>query len=189
MVSLVLDRTQTVWCNAAHPTLQNKHKELSWIVAHKIVQVRAVMHFRGMPQSPICPWFGCGMPETMRHVFWECGDARDLRVMTSSLQCPSLSVGEVLTLKYWLVVYGVGQGIERSPAEKFIKLWITFNSVKDAIKTSRNLLVGKHVMASLHATTQLVTSMLQRYATCCHSEKGARVTRRKVPVATNAERP
>ena len=82
LVSLVQDWEKVspvlVWRNVAHPTLQNKQKDLSWMAAHEILPVRAVMHSRGMAKNPICPWPGCGRPETVRHVFWECSVAGDL---------------------------------------------------------------------------------------------------------------
>ncbi|KAL7852907.1 hypothetical protein SRHO_G00186920 [Serrasalmus rhombeus] len=99
MVSLVQDREEVspvpgltlgeakqVWRNAAHPALQNKYKDLSWLAAHEILPVRAVMHSRGMGTSSICPRPGCGEPETVRHVLWECSMARDLWGMIGPLK-------------------------------------------------------------------------------------------------------
>ncbi|KAI4889535.1 hypothetical protein NFI96_032032 [Prochilodus magdalenae] len=158
---LTLSEAQRVWRNAAHPALQNKHKDLSWMAAHEILPVRAVMHSRGMASNPMCPRPGCGEPETVRHVLWECSVARDLWAITGPLQCPSLPAGEVQPSVYRVAVNGVGQGIEKLPAAEFTALWLTLNGVKAALWTSRNLLVGKRVTVPLHALTALVTSSLQ----------------------------
>ncbi|XP_036451879.1 uncharacterized protein LOC118825399 [Colossoma macropomum] len=116
---LTLSEAKQVWKNAAHPALQNKHKDLCWLAAHEILPVRAVMHSRGMGTNPICPRPGCGEPETVRHALWECSVARDLWGMIGPLQCPSLPAGAVHPLVYRLAVNGVGQGTEKLPAEEF----------------------------------------------------------------------
>ncbi|KAG1937627.1 hypothetical protein F2P79_018086 [Pimephales promelas] len=74
---LTLGEAKDVWRNAAHPALQNRLKDLSWMVAHEILPVRAVMHSRGMAKNSTCPRSGCGFPETVQHLLWECGAARD----------------------------------------------------------------------------------------------------------------
>ena len=94
---LTLSEAKQVWRNAAHPALQNKHKDLSWLAAHEILPVRAVMHSRGMGTNSICPRPGCGEPETVRHVLWDCSVARDLWGMIGPLQCPSLPAARWFT--------------------------------------------------------------------------------------------
>ncbi|XP_022533273.2 uncharacterized protein LOC111194142 [Astyanax mexicanus] len=158
---LTLCEAKLVWRNAAHPALQNKHKDLSWMAAHEILPFRAVMLSRGMSRNPICPRPGCSEPETVRHVLWECSVARDLWALTGPLQCPCLPAGEVLPTVYRVAVNGVGQGLDKIPAADFAALWSTLNHVKAAIWTSRNLLVGKRVTVPLHARLALVTSSLQ----------------------------
>ncbi|KAL7852910.1 hypothetical protein SRHO_G00186950 [Serrasalmus rhombeus] len=172
---LTLCEAKQVWRNAAHPALQNKHKDLSWLAAHEILPVRAVMHSRSMGTSSICPRPGCGEPETVRHVLWECSVARDLWGMISPLKCPSLPAGVAHTLAYRLAVNGVGQGIEKLPAGEFATLWLTLNSVKDALWTARNLLVGKRMMVPLHAVYQLVTSSLQGAPSATIRRRGPRL--------------
>ncbi|XP_031671812.1 uncharacterized protein LOC109882153 [Oncorhynchus kisutch] len=50
---LALGEPTTVWRNVAHPALLNRHRDLSWMVAHEILPVRAVMHsWRGHPRAP-----------------------------------------------------------------------------------------------------------------------------------------
>ncbi|XP_014881627.1 uncharacterized protein LOC106942801 [Poecilia latipinna] len=94
-----------VWRNASHPVLPNRLQDLSWMVAHEILPVRAVMHSRGMSATSICPRPGCGAPESVRHLLWECSAARDLWAEAGSLQFPYLPAREVLDLQ--LVLYGV----------------------------------------------------------------------------------
>ncbi len=77
----------------SHPALQNRHKDLSWMVAHEILPVRAAMHSRGMAKNPVCPRSGCNSPETVHHLLWECGAARDLWAKTGPLFFPCLPAG------------------------------------------------------------------------------------------------
>ena len=45
---LALGELSTVWRNVNHPSLPNRLRDLSWMVAHEILPVRSVMHSRGM---------------------------------------------------------------------------------------------------------------------------------------------
>ncbi|KAI4902961.1 hypothetical protein NFI96_008178, partial [Prochilodus magdalenae] len=65
---LTVSEARQVWRNAAHPALQNKLKDLSWMAAHEILPVRTVLHSQGMATTSICPRPGCDEPETVRHV-------------------------------------------------------------------------------------------------------------------------
>ncbi|KAL7852925.1 hypothetical protein SRHO_G00187100 [Serrasalmus rhombeus] len=158
---LTLGEAKQVWKNAAHPALQNRLKDMAWMAAHEVLPVRAVMHSRGMAKNPTCPQPGCGQPETVRHVLWECSVARDLWALTGPLQCPSLPAGVVHPRFYRLAVNGVGQSISNLPVGEFTSLWLTLMSVTSALWTARNLLVGKRVMVSLHAILRLATSSRQ----------------------------
>ncbi|KAL7852820.1 hypothetical protein SRHO_G00186050 [Serrasalmus rhombeus] len=155
-------QVEEVWRNAAHPALRNTHKDLSWLVAHEALPARAVMHSRGMVKNPICPRLGCGAPETVRHMLWECSAARDLWLRTSALWCPYLPAGGPQTLVYRQAVNGVGWSRALPPAT-FRELWPILNSVKDAIWESRNLLVGKRVEVSLQAKVKMVEKAVQEY--------------------------
>ncbi|KAG1928987.1 hypothetical protein F2P79_023209 [Pimephales promelas] len=157
---LTLGEAKDVWRNAAHPALQNRLKDLSWMVAHEILPVRAVMHSRGMAKNPTCPRSGCGSPETVYHLLWECGAARDLWAKTSPLVFPCLPAGRA-QVGYRLAILGVGQGLKELTSQQFTSLWLTLNHIKDAIWATRNLLVGKRVTVPLHACEQLVRSALQ----------------------------
>eukprot|EP00063_Salmo_salar_P088097 XP_014062932.1 PREDICTED: uncharacterized protein LOC106609062 isoform X3 [Salmo salar] len=131
----------TVWRNVAYPALLNRHRDLSWMVAHEIIPVRAVMHTRGMARTPACPRPGCGQDESVRHLLWECRAARDLWKEAGPLMSLCLPAGEDLTPQ--LVLYGVGR--RPIPPKAFTKLWPTFACLKDALWSSRNLLVAKRV--------------------------------------------
>ncbi|XP_056126703.1 uncharacterized protein LOC130104239 [Rhinichthys klamathensis goyatoka] len=157
---LTLGEAKQTWKNAAHPALRNRHKDLAWMVAHEILLVRAVMHSRGMAKDSTCPRSGCNCPETVRHLLWECRAARDLWTRTSPLVFPCLPAGGV-QMEYKLAILGVGQGLKEMTSKQFTSLWLTLNHIKDAIWTTRNLLVGKRVTVPLHACEQLVRSTLQ----------------------------
>ncbi len=51
---------------------------------------RVVMHSKGMAKNPICPRSRCNYPETIRHLLWECGTARDLWAKIGPLYFPCL---------------------------------------------------------------------------------------------------
>ncbi|XP_043973340.1 uncharacterized protein LOC122831311 [Gambusia affinis] len=129
----------TVWRNASHPVLSNRLQDLSWMVAHGILPVRAVMHSRGMSASSICPRPGCGAPESVRHLLWECSAAVDLWAKAGSLQFPHLPAREVLNVQ--LVLYGVSH--QKKNKKDFEEMWLTLATIKDATWTSRNLLVSR----------------------------------------------
>lgn len=182
---LTLSEAQIVWRKVSHPILRNRHRDLAWMTAHEILPVRAVMHSRGMARNPICPRPGCGDRESVRHALWECRVVRDLWAQAGPQQFPSLPVGGVPN--YHLVLGATSQ--KERPANRETKLWLTINCIKDAIWTSRNLLVGKHVEVSLQAILQLAQARLQEYTTCCQSDVGAGASQGKVPAATSPDCP
>ncbi|KAM9401085.1 uncharacterized protein ACWYII_030766 [Salvelinus alpinus] len=53
----------TVWRNMAYPAFLNRHRDLSWMVAHEILPVRAIMHSRRMARTSACPRPRCGQDE------------------------------------------------------------------------------------------------------------------------------
>lgn len=182
---LTAGEAKTVWRNVAHSALQNRHKDLAWMAAHEILPVRAVMHSRGMAKNPACPRIGCGAPETVRHALWECSAVRNLWATVGPQQFPCLPAGGV---KNYLMVLG-GMSQKGMPAATHTDLWLTINCVKDAIWTSRNLLVGKRVEVSLQATLLLAKARRQEYTLRRHSEVGAEAPRRKVRTATSSDCP
>ena len=141
---LALGEPKQVWRNVNHPALPNRLRDLSWMVAHEILPVRTVMHSRGLSNTSVCPRPGCGALESVRHLLWECTAAVDQWATAGTLQFPSLPAGEVLTAQ--LVLYGVG--LSPSVTQKdFTRIWLTLAAIKDATWTSRNLLVGRHMLS------------------------------------------
>lgn len=138
---LAFGEPKTVWRNVNHPSLPNRLRDLSWMVAHEILPVRSVMHSRGMSAHSTCPRPGCGAPESVRHLLWECSAAVDQWAMAGSLKFPYLPAREVLTAQ--LVLYGVSQQVKNK--NDFARQWLTLAAIKDAIWTSRNLLVRRHM--------------------------------------------
>ncbi|XP_064817695.1 uncharacterized protein LOC135534719 isoform X2 [Oncorhynchus masou masou] len=133
----------TVWRNVAHPALLNRHRDLSWMVAHEILPVRAVMHSRGMARISACP-----RPA-----------ARDLWKEAGPLITSCLPAGEDLTPQ--LVLYGVGR--RPIPSKTFTKLWSTLTCLKEALWSSRNLLVAKNVETTPQAVAMVATEALGWY--------------------------
>ncbi|KAM7394886.1 hypothetical protein PAMA_006566 [Pampus argenteus] len=155
---LALGEPSTVWRNVNHPALPNRLRDLSWMVAHEILPVRSVMHSRGMSKSSTCPRPGCGGPESVRHLLWDCSAAADQWTMAGSLKFPYLPAREVLTAQ--LVLYGVSQ--TKMKKNDFAKQWLTLAAIKDAIWTSRNLLVRKHTQIPPVAVIQMAAATVQR---------------------------
>lgn len=155
---LTIGEPSTVWQNVNHSTLPNRLRDLSWMVAHEILPVRSVMHSRGMSAQSTCPRPGCGAPESVRHMLWECSAAVDQWATAGSLQFPYLPAREVLTAQ--LVLYGVSQQKQLS-AHDFSKQWLTLAAIKDAIWTSRNLLARKHMQIPPMAVIRMAAAMVQ----------------------------
>lgn len=154
---LAIGRPSEVWRNVNHPALPNRLRDLLWMVAHEVLPVRAVMHSRGMSPTATCPRPGCGAPESVRHLLWECSAAIDLWAMAGSLQFPYLPAGEVLDAQ--LVLYGVSR--RKKTAKEFSNLWLTFAAIKDAIWTSRNLLARKRMQIPPVATIRMAAATVR----------------------------
>jgi len=181
---LTFDEAKTAWRNVAHPALQNKLKDLAWMALHEVLPVRAVMHSRGMARTSVCPRPGCGLPETVRHVLWECSAARDLWTALGPLQSPSLPAAGALHASFRLAASGVSRGANTVTAADFPALWLTLNSVKAALWASRNLLVGKRVSVPLPAVMRLVTTTRQEAPDVAIRKGGPRSTAGRVPNPT-----
>lgn len=155
---LAVGEPSTVWRNVNHPTLPHRLRDLSWMVAHEILPVRAVMHSRGMSAHSTCPRPGCGAPESVRHLLWECSAAVDQWATAGSLKFPYLPAREVLTAQ--LVLYGVSHN-QQIPKRVFAKQWLTLAAIKDAIWTSRNLLVRRHMQIPPVAAIRMAAATVQ----------------------------
>ncbi|XP_042275461.1 uncharacterized protein LOC121902270 [Thunnus maccoyii] len=154
---LAFGEPSTVWRNVNHSALPNRLRDLSWMVAHEILPVRSVMHSRGMSTLSTCPRPGCGAPESVRHLLWECSAAVDQWATAGSLQFPYLPAREVLTAQ--LVLYGVSQAAIKK--NDFAKQWLTLAAIKDAMWTSRNLLVRKHMQIPPVAVIRMAAATAQ----------------------------
>ncbi|XP_042275457.1 uncharacterized protein LOC121902267 [Thunnus maccoyii] len=154
---LAFGEPSTVWRNVNHSALPNRLRDLSWMVAHEILPVRSVMHSRGMSTLSTCPRPGCGAPESVRHLLWECSAAVDQWATAGSLQFPYLPAREVLTAQ--LVLYGVSQTAIKK--NDFAKQWLTLAAIKDAMWTSRNLLVRKHMQIPPVAVIRMAAATAQ----------------------------
>ena len=155
---LSIGEPEAVWRKVNHPALPNRLRDLSWMAAHDILPVRSVMHSRGMATHSICPRPGCGAQETVRHVLWECRGAVDQWATAGSLIFPrTRPVGVVLTAQ--LVLYGVGQ--QRLTKAQNIKLWLTLAAIKDAIWTTRNLLVRRRMHIPPVAAIRMAAATVQ----------------------------
>lgn len=160
---LAFGEPTTVWRNVAHPALLNRHRDLSWMVAHEILPVAAVMHSRSMAKTSRCPRPTCGGEETVRHLLWECPFALDLWREAGPLVTPSLPAGEVLDPQ--MVLYGVSRS--PIPPHQFRQLWLTLTCIKEAIWTSRKLLVGKRVQTTpQQALKQANTTLIMLQHRC-----------------------
>lgn len=183
---LSLVEAQRVWRNVSHPALQNRHRDLAWMAAHEILPVRAVMHSRGMSKNHLCPRPGCGRPETVRHALWECSVVRSLWAKAGPQQFPYLPPGGIPDYRTTLT----GEVSQRDmPAKVHTATWLTINCIKDAIWTSRNLVVGKRMQVSLQATLQLAKHRLKEYTAWRHSDVGVRASQEKVPTVTDTDCP
>ncbi|XP_056298028.1 uncharacterized protein LOC130211313 [Pseudoliparis swirei] len=155
---LAFGEPSMVWRNVNHSALPNRLRDLSWMVAHEILPVRAVMHSRGMSASSTCPRPGCGAPESVRHLLWECSAAVDQWAKAGSLQFPYLPAREVLTAQ--LVLYGVSQSTQ-IPAQDIAKQRLTLVAITDAMWTARNLLVRRHMQIPPVAVIQMAAATVQ----------------------------
>lgn len=184
---LAFGEPSTVWRNTNHSALPNRLRDLSWMVAHEILPVRSVMHSRGMSAHSTCPRPGCGEPESVRHLLWECSAAVDQWAMAGSLQFPYLPAREVLTAQ--LVLYGVSPK-KQMPARDFANQWLTLAAIKDAIWTSRNLLVRKHMQIPPAAVIKMAAATAQM-ARAASGRPRTQLQRRiaSVPIRTKEPEP
>ncbi|KAK6484849.1 zinc finger CCHC domain-containing protein 3 [Huso huso] len=139
-----------VWRNVAHPGLVNRHRDLSWLVAHDILPVRAMLNARNLSRTSRCPREGCGAEETCLHLFRECHFATDLWrevVGFTDLFLDSNILDDMM------VLYGISKKV--FPKGLWFKIWVVITCVKDAIWKVRNLLVLQNKLLTVIETKQL----------------------------------
>ncbi|XP_035258048.1 uncharacterized protein LOC118219178 [Anguilla anguilla] len=130
---LALGQAEEVWKAVAHPDLLNRHKDLAWLAAHKILPVRQVMTARRMMRTAVCPQTGCTHEETVRHLLWDCCTAQALwNKLTPLVKL----MGFKERLKCHMILYGDGHLLK---TEKWRPVWQVLNCGKDALWTTRNL--------------------------------------------------
>ncbi|XP_070997360.1 fibrinogen-like protein 1 [Oncorhynchus clarkii lewisi] len=136
-----------------------------------------------MARTSVCPRPGCGQEESVRHMLWECRAARDLWKEAGPLITSCLPAGEDLTPQ--LVLYGVGR--RPIPSKAFTKLWPTLTCLKEALWSSRNLLVAKNVETTPQAVAMVATEALGWYGRKGASTPGTDCTQIKTlsPRATS----
>ncbi len=152
------------------------------MVAHEILPVRAVMHSRGMAKNPVCPRAGCNSPETVHHLLWECGAARDLWAKTGPLFFPCLPAGGA-QIGYQLAVLGVGRSLKELTSTGIHLALAHPQRYQGCHLGHQKPAGGKRVTVPLHACELKVTSMLQGYRTAIFG-RGGRGRTGRVPAAT-----
>lgn len=158
---LVLDETPEVWQNASHPALMNEHRDLSWLVAHDVLPVRAVMHARNLGRSPRCPREKCGEEETVGHVLWEWLDAQ--KVWSEAGSVLDLFRGQ-LPIHRQRVLYGSPkEDQEKLSKVQWGMLWVLIRCLCDAIWKARNCLVVKGVSLPAQAVLEMGLSQMESY--------------------------
>ena len=179
-----------VWHDVNHPTLWNRLRDLCWMLTHGFLPVRSVMHSQDILAISSCPRPGCGAPESVRHLLWECNAAVDLWATAGSLQFPNLPAREVLPAQ--LVLYGVSNK-RKTQREEWTKQLLTLAATKDAKWTSRNLLVRRHRQSPPAAVIRMAAetvralktagsrprTQLQRSIACASSDVGAEATQER----------
>ncbi|KAJ8358364.1 hypothetical protein AAFF_G00013210 [Aldrovandia affinis] len=63
--------TGVVWSRVSGGRAPGAVRDLQWRCALGRLPVREILHRHGCAASPLCPR-GCGAPETVSHVFWDC---------------------------------------------------------------------------------------------------------------------
>lgn len=147
-----------VWRNVAHPGLVNRHRDLSWLVAHDILPVRAMLNARNLSRTSRCPREGCGVEETCLHLFRECHFATDLWrevVGFTDLFLDSNILDDMM------VLYGISKKV--FPKELWFKIWVVITCVKEALWKVRNLLVLQNKLLTVIETKQLALSIVKDY--------------------------
>ncbi|KAJ8352439.1 hypothetical protein SKAU_G00239150 [Synaphobranchus kaupii] len=67
-----------VWAAVQPKGLDNRLKDLNWLIAYGRLPVRDVLYRHSLTQDRFCPRAGCRERETVQHVFWGCAFAQEV---------------------------------------------------------------------------------------------------------------
>ncbi|KAJ8349432.1 hypothetical protein SKAU_G00245620 [Synaphobranchus kaupii] len=107
-----------VWAVVQAKGLENKLKDLNWLVAYRRLPVREVLYRYGLTEDHFCTRVGCATEmETVQHVFWGCGFAQDVWRLVKARYRVVQGVGQEG------VLYGEDLGGKKG-RESFLTLWL-----------------------------------------------------------------
>ncbi|KAJ8361958.1 hypothetical protein AAFF_G00409130 [Aldrovandia affinis] len=129
-----------VWSRVSGGGAPGAVRDLQWRCALGRLPVREIMHRHGCAASPLCPR-GCGAPETVSHVFWDCPFAGEFWTLVLGL-LRRVGPGHVLSRDG--VVYRRGLGL--LPSVTSGVLWDVLGYAKWALWEDRMEVVGKRLL-------------------------------------------
>ncbi|KAK1802547.1 hypothetical protein P4O66_004204 [Electrophorus voltai] len=115
----VVGLEEDTWSRVQPKGLDNRLQDLNWRCIHGKLPVRDVLYRHGLTRHPRCPRPNCAEEETLRHVFWDCGYARDVWGKVADL-CRTLDPQFQLT--YNKVTWGWPQDTKPSFAPRMWEL-------------------------------------------------------------------
>ncbi|KAK1802550.1 hypothetical protein P4O66_004202 [Electrophorus voltai] len=115
----VVGLEEDTWSRVQPKGLDNRLQDLNWRCIHGKLPVRDVLYRHGLTRHPRCPRPNCAEEETLRHVFWDCGYARDVWGKVADL-CRTLDPQFQLT--YNKVTWGWPQDTRPSFAPRMWEL-------------------------------------------------------------------
>lgn len=87
------------WARAQMKGLNNRLKDLNWLVLHRKLPVRSTLHAHNLSLNKHCPREQCFLEETIHHVLWECNFASSVwALLKQRFEC-------LKTLDYDTIVY------------------------------------------------------------------------------------
>ncbi|KAJ8344774.1 hypothetical protein SKAU_G00289670 [Synaphobranchus kaupii] len=116
-----------VWAAVQPKGLDNRLKDLNWLIAYGRLPVRDVLYRHSLTQDRFCPRAGCRERETVQHVFWGCAFAQEVWGLVKG------RYGVLEGLRQEGVIFGEGLG-KKKGRDKFLamllmsvvkyKLWV-----------------------------------------------------------------
>lgn len=94
---------EEVWIRAQEKGLSNGCRDFNWLLLHKKIPVRSIMHAHRLCDNKNCPRSTCQREETIEHVMWGCPFAREVwGEMQKQYVClKGISYDEVMFLTGW----------------------------------------------------------------------------------------